>query len=104
MAAIPKTLHGTRSVLSAMVNGLQQGSMQPLGIFESIETGVTLDHFEPYILGRASPGEVVIMGQSPIAVRLSGFRKIDKTLRFGPYGAQNVDMNTLQEVLADNKD
>jgi hypothetical protein len=76
-----------------------------LGIFESVETGVSQDHFEPFILGRASAGEVVLMGQAPIMVRLSGFRKVTAASNeLGPYGNQNLDMNNLQELLTDNKD
>jgi hypothetical protein len=100
MAVPTRTLHGTRSILQASVSGTQQGKMQPLGMFETIETGVSQDHFEPYILGRASPGEVVLMGQAPIMVRLSGYRKIDATSKeFGPYGNQNLQMNKLQELV-----
>lgn len=101
MSSPTRTLHGTRSILSAtVVNNGQQGQVMTLGMFESIETGVTQDHAEPYILGRASPGEVVLMGQAPIMVRLSGFRKIDATSDdFGPYGNFNLQMNKLQELV-----
>jgi hypothetical protein len=105
MSAATRTFHGTRSILQATpTNGDQQGTLQVFGMFESVETGVSQDHFEPYILGRASAGEVVLMGQSPIMVRLSGFRKVDATLKFGPYGEQSVGMNKLQELLSDVKD
>ncbi len=103
-------MHGTRSILSVTVNGNPnnaedgQGVNLVLGIFESIETGVTHDHFEPFILGRASAGEIIIMGQAPISVRLSGYRKVAKDTKFGPHGNANVDMNKLQEILADAKD
>lgn len=106
MAAFTKTFHGTRAILSAHVSanaapGQQALDLQKaLGIFESIETGVTHDHFEPFILGRASAGEVVIMGQSPIMVRLSGFRKVDA----GPYSIDGLTMNKLQEILNDGKE
>lgn len=104
MSQETKTFHGTRALLNAIsTNGNTQGAVQALGIFESIETGVSHDHFEPFILGRASAGEIVIMGQSPIMVRLSGFRKIDRVLEFGPHGTQNLDMNSLEEIIRDVK-
>ncbi len=105
MAQATKTLHGTRSVLSVNLTDATGDRAVALGIFESIETGVSQDHFEPFILGRASAGEIVLMGQAPIMVRLSGFRKVDGTTNeMGPYGNQNLDMSNLQELLADNKD
>lgn len=106
MAASTKTFHGTRAVLSAHVSAQAVAGAEAvdthkaLGIFESVETGVTHDHFEPFILGRASAGEVVIMGQSPIMVRLTGFRKID----LGPYASGALNMNKLQEILDDAKE
>jgi hypothetical protein len=106
MAAATKTFHGTRAILSAnLSDGSTSDTQSQLGIFESIETGVTQDHFEPFILGRASAGEVAVMGQAPIMVRLSGFRKIEgENLQYGPYGNKNLAMNKLQEILADNKE
>lgn len=106
MATPTNTLHGTRSILYAnLAGGVAGDKSVPLGIFESIETGVTQDHFEPFILGRATAGEIVLMGQAPIMVRLSGYRKINKeTDELGPYGNQNVDMNNLTEIYPDTKD
>lgn len=106
MATATRTLHGTRSILYANLNGGEANDKSvPLGMFESIETGVTQDHFEPFILGRATAGEIALMGQAPIMVRLSGFRKIAKeTDELGPYGNENVDMADIAELYADNKE
>lgn len=92
MSLATKTFHGTRAVL-------MQGG-QELGMFESIETGVDQESFVPFILGRASGGEVVMLGQAPIMVRLSGYRKIGE----GPYSSKTFTMNKLQDLIADNVD
>ena len=92
MTLATKTFHGTRAVL--MKDG------QELGQFESIETGVDQESFVPFVLGRASGGEVVLLGQAPIMVRLSGYRKIGE----GPYSSATYAMNKLQDLIADNVD
>ena len=99
-------MHGTRSRLVAIPSaGDSNGTPLDLGMFESIETGVDQDNFQPYILGRASPTENVMLGQAPIMVRLRGFRKVTAdSNELGPYGNQNLDMNMLQELYADAKD
>lgn len=99
-------MHGTRSRLVAIPSaGDSNGTPLDLGMFESIETGVDQDNFQPYILGRASPVENVMLGQAPIMVRLRGFRKVTAdSNELGPYGNQNLDMNMLQELYADAKD
>jgi hypothetical protein len=97
-----KTMHGTRAILEFIGS---DDVPRVLGMFESIETGVTQDHFEPFVLGRASAGEIVLTGQAPIMVRLSGFRKVDTEEKgptgdkYGPYGTANVNMNTLTEIV-----
>ncbi len=70
---------------------------EPLGVFESIAVGVNYDHFEPYILGRVSAGEVVLTGLQPIMLRLSGFRKIDE----GPFSVR-IAMTKLQNFFSDD--
>lgn len=94
MSLATKTFHGTRAVLVESQGGT------PLAQFESIETGLDQDSFVPFILGRASGGEVVLLGQAPIMVRLSGYRKIGE----GPYSNKTFTMLKLQELIADNRD
>lgn len=86
MAVTTKTLHGARVWLYG------PDTKDALGVFESVDTGSAYEHFEPYILGRVSAGEVVLTALQPISIRLGGFRKIDE----GPYTAR-VGMLKLQD-------
>jgi hypothetical protein len=92
MSTATKTFTGTRAVLMSGAN--------ELGIFESVETGVDQDHFVPFVLGRASGGEIAMLGQAPIMMRLSGYRKIGS----GPYSNAGFLMLKLQDIIADNID
>lgn len=91
MGTPTKTLHGARIWLFG------PDATEPLGVFESIAVGVNYDHFEPYILGRVSGGEVVLTAMQPIMLRLGGFRKIDE----GPF-SERVGMMMLQDFFADD--
>lgn len=93
MGTPTKTIHGSRCWLFG------QDATKPLGVFESVSTGTAYDHFEPFILGRVSAGEVVLTALQPIMLRLSGFRKVGE----GPFSA-NVGMAKLQDIFDDSKE
>ena len=87
------TLHGSRCWLFG------PDAKSPLGVFESVSVATSMDHFEPYILGRVSAGEVVLTSLQPIMLRLGGFRKINE----GPYSTR-VGMTKLQNFFADDQE
>lgn len=93
MGTPTQTLHGSRVWLFG------PDAKAPLGVFESVSVSLSMDHFEPYILGRVSAGEVVLTSLQPIMLRLGGFRKIDE----GPFSAR-VGMTKLQDFFSDNQE
>lgn len=99
MPVTTKTLHGARAVLTFVPNTDPNGKAEELGVFESVDSGSGYEHFEPYVLGRVSAGEVVLTAMMPVSVRLGGFRKLDE----GPFSPK-INMLKLQRFYDDDQE
>ena len=86
-----KSMHGAR----AKVSITDPNSSKPVvvGIFNSINYGLTYDVQPIFILGRYTAIESVYTGAEPVAISASGFRIID----LGPHVSARVPH--LQELL-----
>lgn len=84
--APPKVMTGARGIVR--INGI------PVGHFDSINWGVTLDVAPISVLGRFTPAETVYTGQEPVRVTATGWRVINSV------GLQGqVQFPTVQQLL-----
>lgn len=84
--APPKTFTGARAIMR--IDGI------PVGHFDSVNWGVTLDLAPIPVLGRYSAAETVYTGYEPVRVTATGWRVINQT------GLQGqVKFPSIQELL-----
>jgi hypothetical protein len=96
MAVPTVTLHGGRAFVELTSD---DGTITKSAVFDNVSVGVSYGHFEPFVIGRHSAGEVVITHMNPVTLRLSGYRKFDA----GPYTDQ-VGMAKLDELVGNQKE
>lgn len=82
--AAPKTMTGARAQLAVIDPNTNEAKI--LGIFNSVNYGLTYDVEPIYIMGRYSAAETVYTAQSPVGVSATGWRVIGN----GPHKAAKV--------------
>lgn len=96
MAVATATLHGGRAFVQLTDD---DANTVKSAVFDNVSVGVSYGHFEPFVIGRHSAGEVVLTHMNPVTLRLSGYRKFDS----GPYTGQ-VGMAKLQDLVNNQKE
>lgn len=96
MATPTVTLHGGRAFVQLQND---EGKVTKSAVFDNVSVGVSYGHFEPFVIGRHSAGEVVLTHMNPVTLRLSGYRKYNT----GPYSDQ-VGMATLNDLVNNQKE
>ena len=96
MATKTLTLHGGRAFVQLLHEG--QAALS-VAVFDNVSVGVSYGHFEPFVIGQHSAGEVVITHMNPVTLRLSGFRKYGQ----GPYST-SAGMAKLNDLLTNQKE
>lgn len=77
-------MHGARALVQIMDSNTNQAVT--VGIFNSINYGLTYDVQPVFVLGRYTAIETTYTGAEPVAVSVSGFRIVD----LGPHVAARV--------------